>query len=213
MRRGTLSRPELAVCLAAEVVHEHDEDYQASYDRVFTKTAETRDSRSFGKSITSVTLPEGGDVKSRQLTDGIFGSWESWSAPDVHWIAYKGKHMDFTLDLGEVMEIRFVEMEFLNSQAQPDWNLMVLPQYVSYATSIDGETFSPEVKLQNPNNPNPKENPDIVKVPIQSFRTAFEASLKARYIKVHGESMLHMPSWHIRAGQAAVLCTDQIVVG
>jgi hypothetical protein len=188
------------------------DDYQASYERIFTKIEETQHARSFGKKITPITLPVGGAAKAQQLTDGLFGSWESWSAPDVHWVAYKGEHMDFVLDLGELMDVRTIDMDFLNAQAQPDWNLLVLPVYVTYATSIDGKTFSSEVKVNNPNNPNPKENPDIVKVPIQSFRADMGTNVKARYIKVHGESILRMPSWHIRAGSPAWIYTDQIVV-
>ncbi len=35
--------------------------------------------------------------------------------------------MDFILDLGETMDIQSINMDFLNAQAQPDWNLLVLP--------------------------------------------------------------------------------------
>ena len=188
------------------------EDYQASYDRVFTKMAEMQHAKSFAKKVTPVTLPEGGEVRAQRLTDGIFGSWESWSAPDVNWVAYKGQHMDFIVDLGEVTDVRYINMDFLNAQAQPDWNLLVLPEYVTYATSADGTKFSDEVKVGNPNNPNPKENPDTAKVPVQSFRADLGTGVKARYIKVHGESMLRMPSWHIRAGQPAWIYSDQIMV-
>jgi hypothetical protein len=188
------------------------DDYMASYNRVFTKITEAQQSKSFGKKITSVTLPEGGDAKAQRLTDGIFGSWESWSAPDVNWVAYKGEHMDFILDLGEIMDIQSINMDFLNAQAQPDWNLLVLPTYVSYATSADGKTFSNEVKITNTHDPNPKENPGIANIPVQSFRADLGTQVKARYIKVHGESLLHMPSWHIRAGQPAWIYTDQIMV-
>ena len=188
------------------------DDYQASYDRVFTKTAQTQHAKSFAKTITPVTLPEGGAATSQRLTDGMFGSWESWSAPDANWVPYKGVHMDFILDLGEIMDIRSINMDFLNAQAQPDWNLLVLPQYVSYATSADGTIFSDEVMVRNPNNPNPKENPDISNIPVQSFRADLGTNVKARYIKVHGENILHMPSWHIRAGYPAWIYTDQIVV-
>jgi len=188
------------------------DDYQASYDRVFTKMAEMQHAKSLGKTITPITLPEGGAVKAQRLIDGIFGSWESWSAPDVNWVAYKGEHMDFILDLEDVMDVRSINMDFLNAQAQPDWNLLVLPAYVSYATSVDGKTFSDEAKVGNPNNPNPKENPDIANIPVQSFRADLGTPVKARYIKVHGESLLRMPSWHIRAGQPAAIYTDQIMV-
>jgi hypothetical protein len=110
------------------------------------------------------------------------------------------------------MDIQSINMDFLNAQAQPDWNLLVLPAYVTYATSADGKTFSDEVKVSNRNNPNPKENPDIAKIAVQSFRADPGTNVKARYIKVHGESILRMPSWHIRAGYPAWIYTDQIVV-
>lgn len=187
------------------------DDYQASYSRIFTKMAGMQHSKSLGKTITPVTLPEGGAAKAQKLTDGLFGSWESWSAPDVNWVSYKGEHMDFILDLGEVMDIQSINMDFLNAQAQPDWNLLVLPEYVTYATSADGNTFSKELKVSNPNDPNPKQNPDISRIPVQSFRADL-VNVKARYIKVHGESLLRMPSWHIRSGHPAEIYTDQIMV-
>jgi len=188
------------------------EDYEASYDRVFTKMAEMQQAKSLGKKITPVTLPEGEAATSQRLTDGLFGSWESWSAPDVNWVAFKGQHMDFILDLEEVMDIHSINMDFLNAQAQPDWNLLVLPEYVTYATSVEGKIFSNEITVRNPNNPNPKENPNIVNIPVQSFRADLGTNVKARYKKAHGESMLRMPSWHIRAGNPAWICTDQIMV-
>jgi hypothetical protein len=110
------------------------------------------------------------------------------------------------------MDIRTIEMDFLNAQAQPDWNLLVLPNYVTYATSTDGANYGNEVKVSNPNNLNAKENPDIDKVPVQSFRAELGPQVKARYIKVHAESMLRMPSWHIRAGFPASISSDQIMV-
>ena len=188
------------------------DDYLASYNRIFTKMEQMQNAKSFGKTITPVTLPEGGAANVQRLTGGIFGSWESWSAPDVNWVAYKGQHMDFVLDLGEVTDVRSINMDFLNTQAQPDWNLLVLPAYVTYATSTDGKTFGSEVKIDNPNNPNPKENPRIANIPVYSFHADLGTPVRARYIKVHGESILKMPSWHIRAGQPAWIYSDQIMV-
>lgn len=188
------------------------DDYLASYTRVFTKMDEVQRAKSLGKAIAAVTLPEGGAAAAQKLTDGIFGSWESWSAPDVNWIAWKGQHMDFVLDLGAVMDVQSVNMDFLNAQAQPDWNLLALPVYVSYATSVDGKAFGAEVKVGNPNDPNPKVNPGIANIPVYSFRSDLGGPVKARYIKVHGESLLKMPNWHIRAGQPTLLYCDEIVV-
>lgn len=188
------------------------DDYQASYDRIFTKMAAMQSAISLGKQITPITLPEGGEAAAQRHTDGIFGSYESWSAPDRNWIGYKARHMDFVLDLGVVVEVQAVEMDFLNAQAQPDWNLLVLPQFVTYAFSNDGNTFGSEAKVVNPRNPNPRENPNIASVAVQAFQANLDKRVKARYIKVHGESLLQMPSWHIRAGYPAFIYTDQIVV-
>jgi hypothetical protein len=114
------------------------------------------------------------------------------------------------LDLGAVMPVNTVNMDFLNPQAQPDWHLMALPQYVSYQTSIDGQKFNDPVRVNNPNNPNPAENPGISKISIFSFTTKLNTD--ARYIKVHAESLLTAPSWHIRAGQPMSVYTDEIVI-
>jgi len=67
------------------------------------------------------------------------------------------------------------------------------------------------IRINNPHNPNPAENPDIIKVAYQSFSTEI-SNWKVRYIKVHAESLLHMPSWHINAGQPAVIYSDEILV-
>ena len=87
---------------------------------------------------------------------------------------------------------------------------MALPKYVTYATSLDGVKYSDIIRIDNPNNPNPVENPEISKISIQSFQTNLTGS--ARYIKVHAESLLNAPSWHIRAGQPMSIYTDEIVV-
>lgn len=102
-------------------------------------------------------------------------------------------------------------MDFLNVQAQANWHLLVLPKYVIYATSEDGKEYGTPIKITNPHNPNPAENPDIVKIPFQTFSTKLDDTT-ARYIKVHAESLLKMPSWHINAGKPAAIYSDEIVV-
>jgi hypothetical protein len=187
------------------------DDFLQSYNRIFKSMEEMSAAISIKKQIIPITFPHKNNANIEALTDGILGSYESWSNPDKHWVAWKGEHMDFILDLGKVMPVNSVNMDFLNAQAQPDWNLMVLPAYVTYAVSVDGKVYSAVKRIDNPHNPNPKDNPGIAKVPIQSFYAAFK-NTKARYIKVHAESMLRMPSWHIRKGQPAWIYTEEIVV-
>jgi len=186
------------------------EHFLAAYNRIFTNMAETSKIKSFKKTITPITNPAPESKGVDGLTDGIFASYESWQSADTNWVFYTGNHIDFILDLGEVMPVSSVNMDFLNPQAQPDWHLMALPEYVSYATSADGEKYSDAIQVNNPNNPNPVENPGISNISIQAFKANLSSS--TRYIKVHAENLLKAPSWHIRAGQPMSIYTDEIVV-
>jgi hypothetical protein len=120
--------------------------------------------------------------------------------------------MDFIIDLGEVMPVNSVNMDFLNPQAQPDWHLFALPKFVSYSLSLDDKKYGEAVTIINSNNPNPLENPEIIKISCLPFLAEMKSGTKARYIKVHAESLLKTPSWHIRSGQPLSIYTDQIVV-
>jgi hypothetical protein len=189
------------------------DDYADSFKRMFEKMEQMDRSISFQKKIIPISEPTFGKENLARLTDGIFGAFESWRFPDkdANWVAYKGKHMDFILDLGEVMPINSIEMDFLNVQAQANWHQLILPKFVTYAISKDGENYIDPIKIHNPHNPNPAENPDIVKLPFTEFKSTF-MDTHARFIKVHAESVVKMPNWHINAGKPAILYTDEIVV-
>ena len=189
------------------------EDYADNFKRMFEKMKQMDHAISFQKKIIPISEPTFGKENLVRLTDGIFGAFESWRFPDkdANWVAFKGKHVDFILDLGAVMPINSVEMDFLNVQAQANWHQLILPKFVTYSTSQDGESYSKPTQIDNPHNPNPAENPEIVKLPFLEFKSDFK-DRKARYIKVHAESVLKMPNWHINAGKPAILYTDEIVV-
>jgi hypothetical protein len=188
-------------------------DYHCNFKRIFDKMEQMDQSVSFNKKIFPIKQSSLGEENLERLTDGIFGAFESWRFPDkdANWLSFKGKHMDFILDLGEVMPIRSIEMDFLNVQAQANWHQLILPKYLTYVTSQDGVVYSKAVKVKNPHNPNPAENPEIVKLPFQTFGVTLRDT-NARFIKVHAESPLQMPNWHINAGKPAILFTDEIVV-
>ncbi len=187
--------------------------FLASYNRIFTRMEETGKVKSFGKKITAITNPASKSKGVEALTDGIFASYESWQQADRNWVYYTGEHMDFVLDLGEIMPVSTINMDFLNPQAQPDWHLFALPKFVTYSLSADGQTYAEPIQISNPHNPDPIENPEVSKISFHAFKASMPAGTKARYIKVHGESLLKMPSWHIRSGSPASIYTDQIVVG
>ena len=190
------------------------DEYLLAYERIFNRMDEVADAISLHKKVTPVTQTSEHTKGVEALTDGVFGSDESWRFPDkigVNWVGYEGEHMEFILDLGEVQPVRSVNMEFLNAQAQPKWHLTILPKFVEYQLSVDGENYEDAVRIDNPHDPNPDINPGITNIRVQPFKA--EIGLKdARYIKVHAESPIEMPSWHIRAGSPAKIYTDEIVV-
>ena len=189
------------------------DDYSYNFERIFDRMDAMGSAISYKKTIKSLSSPEGGDKNLKRLTDGIFGAFESWRFPykDSNWVAFKGSHMDIVLDLGEVFKINSIEIDFLNVQAQANWHQLILPKNVVYQTSIDGEKYGDPIKVVNPHNPDPAENPEITNVPFYSFNVIL-SSTNARYIKVHAESVLEMPSWHINAGKPAFIYVDEIVV-
>ena len=118
------------------------DDYADNFKRMFEKMEQMDQAISYKKKIIPISEPSFGKENLARLTDGIFGAFESWRFPDkdANWVAYKGKHMDFILDLGEVMPINNVEMDFLNVQAQANWHQLILPKFVTYAFLKTEET-------------------------------------------------------------------------
>ena len=187
------------------------DEYLESNNRIFRKTEETRDAVSFGKKVMATTDPNSRNKRIEALTDGIFGSYEAWRDVRFHnWVAYQAKHMDFILDLGEVTPIKSINMDFFD--AKDTWYQMALPIYVTYETSVDGENYDKIVKVLNPTDPNEPEKDSMPReIYIQSFSANME-NCNARYIRVHAESILRCPLWHVRAGDPAVMYCDEIVV-
>jgi hypothetical protein len=186
------------------------DDYMASYQRIFKKVEETKDALSLNKTVTPIVEPSKRYKGIASLTDGIFGSYEDWR--DVrydNWVAYENSHIDFVLDLGEVKPVKYLNMDFFD--AKDTWYTMALPRYVTYSFSADGKNYSDEIKVVNPVDPM---EPEIDSMPrviyVQSFET--NTNQNARYIKVHAESILKNPIWHVRAGDNAVMFCDEIVV-
>jgi len=201
------------------------DEYMASHNRIFKKLDEMEDAISVNKKIIPITNPSSRKITRmippevlsynkggiQMLTDGIFGSYDVWR--DVrydNWLGYEGEHMDFILDLGEVMPIKSINMDFYN--AKDTWYKVTLPEYVTYATSVDNNNYSIDVKVINPNDPNKLyENIRENKIYIQSFQADMK-NCKARYIKVHAQSVLRCPLWHVRTGDPAWIFSDEIVV-
>jgi hypothetical protein len=148
------------------------EHYLDSYQRIFSNMDEIETAVSFKKKIIPISAVAEKSKPVQSLTQGVFASYESWQEPDQNWVYYTGTHMDFILDLGTLTEVNLINMDFLNPQAQPDWHLFALPKYVSYSLSLDGVHYEDPVVVNNPNNPNPIENPDVKLISIFSTNEA-----------------------------------------
>jgi len=186
------------------------DEYKASYDRIFSKVEDAKSAISLNKKITPITSPSPRYRDAQALTDGIFGSYESWR--DVNgdnWVGYNQSHIDFILDLGEVKPVKYVNMDFFD--AKDTWYQMALPEYVTYSFSVDGVNYTDNVKVVNSVDPN---EPEADSMPRVIYTQSFTANtnFNARYIKVHAESILKCPMWHVRAGDPAVMYCDEIVV-
>ncbi|MEI7587906.1 MAG: DUF4838 domain-containing protein [Chitinophagia bacterium] len=186
--------------------------YLSSYERIFSNMDVVEKALSFKKKIIPITVAAEKSKPFQSLTEGVFASFESWQEPDQNWVYATGTHMEFILDLGKETNVNAINMDFLNPQAQPDWHLFALPKYVSYSLSLDGEKYEEAIVINNPNNPNPIENPDVKLISFLSFTQTFKTKTKTRFIKVHAESLLKTPSWHIRSGSPLSIYCDQIVV-
>lgn len=179
--------------------------YLGAFIRIFNKTEDMDNVVSFQKQIIPISSPDFGQLEA--LTDGVFGSYESYRK-HINWVGYEGKDMDFIIDLGEPKSIESVNIDFLNGRDA--WNPAFLPEYVTYKTSLDGKTYSEPIKVLNPYKP---DNEEAFKKEI--FVQSFDANMnekKIRFIKVHAESILNCPSWHMNTGDPAWLYADEIVI-
>jgi hypothetical protein len=118
--------------------------------------------------------------------------------------------MDFIVDLGQVMPVNSISMDFFD--AKDTWYQMFLPEYVTYAVSSDGKNYTSQFKVINPVDPN---EPEKDTMPREIYVQTFKADTKnctARYIKVHAESVLRCPAWHVRTGDPVTMFSDEIII-
>jgi hypothetical protein len=186
--------------------------YLRSYQRIFDGVSNLGTNIAYGKKVIPLTPVAVRSKPAERLTDGLFASYESWQNADQNWIQFTGQHMEVVLDLEEIRPVNTIQLDFLNPQAQPDWHLFSLPKFVAYSLSQNGTDYVEVARIENPHNPNPIENPEIKSISILPFHKAFNTPVNARYIKIHAESWLKSPGWHIRTGSPFSIYCDQLVV-
>jgi hexosaminidase len=131
------------------------------------------------------------------LTDGVRGT----SEVGKYWHGFAGKDLVATIDLGKLSSIQTITIGCL--QHYRDWIMM--PQWVSFEISVDGEQFTEVARLLNDVS---LQNQASV---IKDFTASFPER-KARFVRVTAKKIDALPKGHPGQGQPAWIFADEIIV-
>jgi len=136
-------------------------------------------------------------IADKALTDGFLGG----ATFNESWIGWCGKDGEVIIDLGEVKEIESVQADFLHKLGA--W--ILLPKSISCYTSTDNVNFSLMGKREISEDRS-------VEVKYVNVGVSTAEKIKARYIKMHIETIGLCPSWHYGVGYPAWFFMDEIWV-
>ncbi|MBN2279089.1 MAG: arylsulfatase [Candidatus Marinimicrobia bacterium] len=138
-----------------------------------------------------------GAEKPELLTDGILGTLQY---DDGNWTGFEGIDAVMLLDLEENLAIGSLEIGFL--QDQESW--IFLPRTVTLESSFDNKNFKNIMKIEYgiEKNDKPSRKKCIYKGP----------DIRARFIKITAENIVHCPLWHSGKDGIAWIFCDEIVV-
>lgn len=188
------------------------EQYLAAHERLFERAEEMKNAFSLQKPVIPVTKESEQEQPVQSLTNGAFGSWDTWRDPRFdQWVDFTGEHASFIVDLEEIREVSSVIMDFMD--AEDTWYTLFLPEKVIYSFSVDGEHYDFHTTVENPRHPAEPFGRDAWprRVYVQTFEARFDPQ-PARFVKVEAQSILHAPAWHIRAGHPVTMYTDGVIV-
>lgn len=133
----------------------------------------------------------------KALTDGLYGG----TSYGESWVGWVGEDADFVIDLGQEQEISEIATDFLHHLGA--W--ILLPKGGSYQVSTDGESYRDFGTFAF------EEDRDIA-VKFRWGRVVVSQPVRARYIKVHVDTLGNCPSWHYGVGYPAWFFLDEIIV-
>ena len=136
-------------------------------------------------------------IADKALTDGLLGG----ATFNESWVGWEGKDGELIIDLGEVKEIVTVEADFLHKLGA--W--ILLPKSMTCYASIDNQDFKLMGKQEI------KEDRSV-EVKYVNIGITTNTKIKARYIKIHIETIGLCPSWHYGVGYPAWFFMDEIWV-
>jgi hypothetical protein len=152
------------------------------------------------KASVSYTLPPDkpyDKIADKALTDGLMGG----ATFNESWVGWAGKDGEFVIDLGQEKEIETVEADFLHKLGA--W--ILLPKSFSCSTSTDNINFTSmgnQIVAED-------RSTEVKYVTIGIYSPQ---KIKARYIKIHIETIGLCPSWHYGVGYPAWFFIDEVTV-
>ena len=119
-------------------------------------------------------------IADKALTDGLYGGTTYVES----WVGWLGVDADFILDLGEEKDINSIRTDFLHQLGA--W--ILLPRGGNYEVSVDGESWQPFGSYTF------AEDRDL-SVKFVWGRAEVPSPVRARYIKIHIDTLGKCPSW------------------
>ena len=161
---------------------------------------------------TTLTSPSGAPdaryqpIAETALTDGLYGGTTYVES----WVGWCGRNADIVVDLGRDRDITTISSDFLHQLGA--W--ILLPKSVEYRTATDVQDCG---SLENlPWKPFGRhefaEDRDGQVKFVPAEVTRHDGSVKARYIRIHVESLGLCPDWHYGVGYPAWFFLDEINV-
>ena len=123
------------------------------------------------------------------------------SFADGEWLGFEGKHIEATLDLGEIKNINNIVVGALEDTG----SYIFYPKGIVVQSSSDGKRYNTLQSLEYPTVEEPRT------AELKSFLLEFETHT-ARYVKVKVEGTLNNPEWHAAPGAKNWIFIDEILV-
>ncbi|MEI7523544.1 MAG: DUF4838 domain-containing protein [Mariniphaga sp.] len=136
-------------------------------------------------------------IADKALTDDLLGG----ATFNESWVGWSGKDGEVIIDLGDVREVETVQADFLHKLSA--W--ILLPKSMICSTSLDNVNFNAMGKQEI-------QEDRSVEVKYVTVGVTSKEKIKARYIKVHIETIGVCPSWHYGVGYPAWFFMDEIWV-
>ena len=170
-------------------------DYCAMYRERYLQLPEANLAFSCPVSYAIEPRPRYLKLSETALTDGLYGG----TGYVENWVGWEGTDADFTIDLGEVKDIRLIGIDCLRQIGA--WVLE--PKGVKFYTSADGCDFQFFDSVENPENRSGK---------VEFTALEGKGSAQARYVQVVVEGVKTCPEWHYGVGNPCWFFIDEVWV-